>query len=109
MQDVGAVESLALLNERLGPDRFLRRAQEYSHPEDLCADGVVEPHVVDDRDAVAEPRSSPRSCVARYLCKPVREGQVRGVAGGSEEIESPRDVRLAKEQIEIFREPPIPV
>ena len=40
--DVRAVESLALLHERLGPDHLLHRAQPNRHPEYLGIHGVLE-------------------------------------------------------------------
>jgi hypothetical protein len=51
--NVGAIEPLALLDECLGPDDFFGRAEPHRHFEDLIADRVLEPLVVDPRDAVA--------------------------------------------------------
>jgi hypothetical protein len=43
---VRAVEALALLNERLGPEHLLGRTQLHRHIEDVVEWGVVEPFVV---------------------------------------------------------------
>jgi len=53
VRDVGAVEALALHDERLGPDGFFRRAELHRNAKDFLLDGVLEPAVVDFGDAVA--------------------------------------------------------
>jgi hypothetical protein len=50
--DVGAVEALALLNQRLRPDHLLDWAESYWHVEDRVSRRVREPLFVHTGDAV---------------------------------------------------------
>jgi hypothetical protein len=53
MRHVGAIEPFALLDERLGPQHLFRRTQLDRLIEDQVLYGVLEPVLVDARNAVA--------------------------------------------------------
>ena len=53
VHDVGAVEALALLHERLRPDHFLRRTQFHRHAEHVAVSRIREPVGVDAGDRIA--------------------------------------------------------
>src|SRR5215510_7618382 len=52
MHDVCAVVAHALLDKRLGPDHLFRRYHRDDHPEHVRLRRVVEPQIVDSREAV---------------------------------------------------------
>jgi hypothetical protein len=81
--DVGAVEALALLDEPLGPDHLLGRAELDRDVEDEVGRGVLEPLVVDHGDTVArtEDEVDVKLAMTR-LAQPVRKGHFGLVARG---------------------------
>ena len=92
VRDVGAVEALALHDQPLRPDHLLGRNQLHVDVEDDAVDRVVEPQLVDDRDAVAGAEDQVDEVVAlERLAEPVRKRELRLVAGRLEDAASPSE------------------
>lgn len=106
MRNVGAVEALTLLDERLGPQHLFSWTQPHRHVENSVARGVGEPFVVDSRHAVARCEDHVDEVVAAVrLAEPMRERHVDLVGGALERSRRVRKIGRPDKNIEIFRVP----
>src|SRR5262245_15840 len=104
VRHVGAVEALALHDERLRPDHLLDRNEPDGAAEDLLRYAVLEPLVVDDGDAVARAEDDVDEVVAAArFAQPVREGQLGLAASGAERLEHAFHVARVDADVEIPR------
>jgi hypothetical protein len=100
--DVGAVKTLALLDQGFGPQHLLDRRELDGPVEDARGGGVLEPFFVDARQAVAGAVDDVDEVLAAVrLAEPVREGHVGRVArigqrakGGLEIVGADKDVNV---------------
>jgi Icc-related predicted phosphoesterase len=101
--DVGAVETLALLNQRFGPQHLLDR-REFDRPlEDASGGGVLEPVLVDAREAGAGAVDDVDEVLAAVrLAEPVRKRHVGREAGSIEGAKSGVEVGRANEDVEVL-------
>jgi hypothetical protein len=103
MRHVRTVEALALLDERLGPDHLLHRAEAHRQVENLIARRVLEPFVVDAGDAVARAVDHVDEVVATVgLAEPVRERNLGQIAGPLERTQCLVEVAGPDEHIEVL-------
>ena len=103
VRDVGAVEPLALLDERLGPDHLFGRAQPNRHVEDVVRCGVREPLVVDVGNPVARAEDDVDEVLAVVgFAQPVRKRNLRDVAGTLKSLQRAREVRFADEDVQVL-------
>src|SRR5690349_8081046 len=104
VRDVAAVEALPLHDEGLRPDHLLGRNEPDGAAEDLVEHAMVEPLVVDDRDAVAGAEDDVDEVVATpRLAEPVRERQVGFAARRRQRREHAVDVARMDEDVEVLR------
>jgi hypothetical protein len=101
--DVGAIEALALLDERLRPDHFFDRTQMYRQIEDELARGVLEPTVVDVCHAVTRAIDDvDEVVVAVGFAEPVRERHVGVVASPLQSVQRGLEVSGFDEYVEVL-------
>jgi hypothetical protein len=104
MIDIGAVEALALHDERLRPDHFLRGTQLHRDPEDLVGNGVREPFVVDGGDPVAGAVDDVDEIATRErLAEPVGKRHLRPKARSRQDVKRFFQVPLSHEKVEVLR------
>jgi hypothetical protein len=88
VRDVGAVEALALHDQSLRPDHLLGWNEAHRHPDHFRRHGVIEPDVVDLRDAVAGAEDQIDEVVAvKCLAEPMRKRQLRLVSRPMQDID----------------------
>jgi hypothetical protein len=113
MHHVAAVIALALHDVGLRPDHLLRCRQAYGHAEDPSFDGMLEPLVIHGRLSVAAGEDEIHERVVLVdLAEPVRELQLRLVAGARHCLLEPGVVAPAHEHVEVLRfarDPCVPV
>ena len=103
MGDVCAIEALALLDERLGPDHFLDRTQTHRQIEDVLARGVLEPTVVDVCHAVTRAIDDiDEVIVAVGFAEPVRERHVGLVPSPLQSVQRGLEVSRFDEHVEVL-------
>jgi hypothetical protein len=103
VRDVRAVEPLALLDERFRPDHLLGRAEVHALVEDVIGHGVVEPVLVDTREAIARAEDDVDEEFAVVgFAEPVRERLLGDVAGRPERGQGRLEVFLADEDVEVL-------
>jgi hypothetical protein len=101
--DIGAVEPLALLNERLRPDHFFGRAQSHRNVEDLVAGGMFEPLGVDAGEAVTGAVDHVDEILAAVcLAQPVREGHRGAIASFFQGTQRPFEVGRFDEHVKVL-------
>src|SRR6266852_1180070 len=104
MEDVGAVEPLALLNERFRPDHFLDRRQADDEAEHVGLRRVLEPEIVHARDAVARAEDHVDEVIAAMdLPEPVRKRNLGVVPKALEGLAHARTVLRLHEDVDTLR------
>jgi hypothetical protein len=104
VHDVGAVEPLALHDERLLPDQLLAGNDLHRHAEHLRLHRVVEPAVVDLAHAVAGVEHQvDEVIVLPCLAEPVGEGELGAVARVPQRAHRAIHVRATEEEVEVLR------
>jgi hypothetical protein len=103
VRHVGAVEPLALLNERLGPQHLFDRTQLDGQVEDRPHRRVREPLLIDTRDAIARAVDHVDEVLAAIrLAEPMRKRDGRRVAGTTECAQTALEVSAADEDVEVL-------
>jgi hypothetical protein len=103
VHDVSAVEALPLHDKRLLPEKLLDWSDLDRHPEHFGLERVSEPLVVHAADAIAR-REDQVHMVARLmrLREPVRERDLRAVAGIAKRGERAIQVAASHKEIEVL-------
>ena len=103
MQDVGAIEALALLDERLRPDHLLGGRQPDDEAQDVGARGVIEPEIVHAGDAIARIEDHVHEIAAGVnFSEPVRERELRLEAEALEGLEHAGTVVRLHEDVDVL-------
>jgi endonuclease/exonuclease/phosphatase family metal-dependent hydrolase len=104
VQNVGAVEPLAFLDERLRPDHLFGWAQPESHAEHLALRRMQEPLVIDYRDTVARGVHNVHVVRAAVdLGQPVGIWMLRPIPRVLEHTEGSRAIGLTHEDVQVLR------
>src|SRR5688572_8152860 len=83
VSDVGPVISLALHDERLGPNRFFSRTESHGVTEHNLRDGMLEPKLIDAGHTVARAENDVDEAVPlANLAQPMRESELGFVSAG---------------------------
>jgi hypothetical protein len=103
VRHIGAVESFAFHDERLGPDALLGGCDQHGEAQHILLGRVVEPRVVHDGDPVSRAEDHVDESVGRpHLGQPVREHELGFVSRRRAYLEQTVHVGGPEEDVEVL-------